>query len=310
MECRAKDWNLYDFQPGTHAFVHDGCLECKSCGRAYVIETSILKALPNKIRRKKKDLEFFLKHRSQIPDNLLHLEEAYEGQIDSEKTAQMDVFDTSNAFGERSQSRNHQLKLELILNRLKLSGKILEIGMGIGTHGRHILEKVNCGYTGVDFSENLLRGALGHAALKEKTNILQADAQNLPFDDSIYDSVFTVSTMHHLFDVKKGISEAVRVLKPGKSFLALEPNFLPLKKFLRNRSKRGERSHTNTDLSNQNLKRWSREWGIKAVEIDYFIYTPNSPYWLFPVYGILNSVLKRLPLLRKMSVMKVITIEK
>jgi len=51
--------------------------------------------------------------------------------------------------------------------------------------------------------------------LPKRANILQANAEQLPFADATFDFVYSVSVFEHLSNPKVCLKEAVRVLKPG-----------------------------------------------------------------------------------------------
>lgn len=72
-----------------------------------------------------------------------------------------------------------------------------------------------CEVTGLDFSNEML----SHAARKAPKAILkEGDAQNLPFDDGIFDTVFCNCGIMHLPDQPRALSEVRRVLKTGGTF--------------------------------------------------------------------------------------------
>jgi len=63
---------------------------------------------------------------------------------------------------------------------------------------------------GVDISfENI------QSLVKEGGQGVVADMEFLPFKDRIFDIVYGFGILHHLGDIKKGVSEATRVLKGG-----------------------------------------------------------------------------------------------
>ncbi len=96
----------------------------------------------------------------------------------------------------------------------KQKGKILDIGCGSGRHfikGKTIY--------GVDSSEKMLKLAENKAKkLKIKLNLKKTSADNLPFEDSFFDSALFIATLHCINDEKKrekALKELYRVLKSG-----------------------------------------------------------------------------------------------
>jgi len=47
-------------------------------------------------------------------------------------------------------------------------------------------------------------------------------AERLPFDDAAFDIVATRFSAHHWYDVRKGLAEARRVLKPGGKLVIVD----------------------------------------------------------------------------------------
>ena len=93
--------------------------------------------------------------------------------------------------------------------------KVLEIGCGIGMDGIEFA-KAGADYTGVDLSDQSIRLCKKHFELFSQVgNILNTDAENLPFDDNTFDLVYSWGVLHHIPDMQKSIDEVYRVLKPG-----------------------------------------------------------------------------------------------
>lgn len=93
---------------------------------------------------------------------------------------------------------------------------VLDIGCGTGSN---LFSLLNEGFnlTGVDQSPQSIAivKKISEQAKKEVV-VLQAKFQNLPFPDSSFDALISVQTLNHGYedDVKRGISEIERVLKP------------------------------------------------------------------------------------------------
>jgi len=58
-----------------------------------------------------------------------------------------------------------------------------------------------------------------------RTRLLDATAENLPFDDNTFDAVISVAVLEHVRDLDVSMREAIRVLKPGGLLWANVPNY-------------------------------------------------------------------------------------
>lgn len=106
-----------------------------------------------------------------------------------------------------------------VLNRYVKIGKALEIGCG---QGIELVQNIERGIeiVGVDYSRESVIKTKKHLYEKfkgglksKKYNLIIADAENLPFKNSIFDYVYSLGVLHHTPDAQKGIHEANRVLK-------------------------------------------------------------------------------------------------
>lgn len=91
-------------------------------------------------------------------------------------------------------------KTMIILENINPSKKqwLLDVGCGTGK----FLQHCRCNKIGIDPS---------HEMLKEKTNVLQAQAETLPFRDNSFDFVVSITAIHNFKDVDKAIEEIKRV---------------------------------------------------------------------------------------------------
>ena len=90
----------------------------------------------------------------------------------------------------------------------KDSHNILEIGCGAGM----LAQFFNCSYTGVDYSESLIKK---HRDILGNT-VFVAEASKLPFGDNSFDHAFSYSVFHYFSDkeyAQKAIAEMERVAK-------------------------------------------------------------------------------------------------
>lgn len=101
----------------------------------------------------------------------------------------------------------------------KPGNKVLEVGVGAG----NILAQIqNAELYGIDISEFILGKAaerLGDRAVLQKAN-----AEELPFEDAMFDRVYCSEVLEHVIDPKAVIREMRRVLKPGGVAVVSVPN--------------------------------------------------------------------------------------
>jgi len=97
--------------------------------------------------------------------------------------------------------------------------KILEIGYGQGTDlCQFALADAEC--FGVDITEKHYNLAKKNLELRGlKASLYLTDASKLPFEDEMFDVVYSFGVLHHTPDTIRCISEAHRVLKPGGEFI-------------------------------------------------------------------------------------------
>ena len=137
--------------------------------------------------------------------------------------ATIPVYDRVNrvaTFGQVSKWRR------MVRNRLPEEGRILEIGCGPGSFAEDVM-----GYDLVclDPIPEMLRVAEErvNSARSERgdspATFVHGKAEELPFEDSSFDAVCTLFSFRDWYDKRAGISEALRVLKPGGVFVIVDP---------------------------------------------------------------------------------------
>ena len=99
--------------------------------------------------------------------------------------------------------------------------KVLEIGCGIGMDGAEFA-KHGAIYTGIDLSDVSIKTCLKHFELYGLSgNIINADVENLPFEDDSFDIIYSWGVLHHTPNMQKGIDELYRVLKPNGKIIIM-----------------------------------------------------------------------------------------
>jgi ubiquinone/menaquinone biosynthesis C-methylase UbiE len=104
-----------------------------------------------------------------------------------------------------------------IVSGMSLTKNSLVLDVGCGTANNTLLFSLvtQSRVVGLDLS----RGMLGVACTKSPgIDFIQSPAESLPFDDESFDYSFMTEVLHHLKDVKSGLSEICRILKPSGRF--------------------------------------------------------------------------------------------
>lgn len=101
------------------------------------------------------------------------------------------------------------------LRTLKMGGKVLEIGLGVGADTQ-LLCSQDFDVTGIDLTEKSVAATRARLeAYGFKADIRTGNAEALEFDDNTFDVVYSFGVLHHTPDTSKSISEVRRVLKLG-----------------------------------------------------------------------------------------------
>ncbi len=88
--------------------------------------------------------------------------------------------------------------------------RLLDAGCGNGRFYRDLRDIPNIDYTGVDFTENLVKTA---RELYPEGNFQQMDVRELRFDDQAFDFVIAQHVIRHIKDFTEPLAEMMRVAK-------------------------------------------------------------------------------------------------
>ena len=114
----------------------------------------------------------------------------------------------------------------MVQDRLPAEGRILEVGCGPGSFAEEVVgrdlvclapipEMLRCAESRV----NPKRAARGDSAVE----FVEATAEDLPFDDNSFDAVCSLFSFRDWYDKRAGLSEVLRVLKPGGIIVIVDP---------------------------------------------------------------------------------------
>lgn len=79
--------------------------------------------------------------------------------------------------------------------------------------------------TGIDISEGMLdfgRQKVAKLGLEEKINLLKGDSEAINFPDATFDAITVAFGVRNFENLEKGLTEMLRVLKPGGKLVVLE----------------------------------------------------------------------------------------
>jgi ubiquinone/menaquinone biosynthesis C-methylase UbiE len=118
-----------------------------------------------------------------------------------------------------------QANARLIAAFIRLSGlprgsRVADLGCGSGVF-TELLRREGYASVGLDISPRLV--ALGRSKYPG-LELIEGDAENLPFDSESLDGVLLSGLLHHFPDPRRLIAEVRRVLKPGGRFVGFDPN--------------------------------------------------------------------------------------
>ncbi len=113
---------------------------------------------------------------------------------------------------------------------VKLVGKtnpknILDVATGTGDLAINLAKTGASEIIGLDISAGMLE--VGKHKIKSKKlenliNMVKADSEHLPYSDNYFDAITVAFGVRNFENLEKGLSEILRVLKPGGIFVILE----------------------------------------------------------------------------------------
>jgi ubiquinone/menaquinone biosynthesis C-methylase UbiE len=101
---------------------------------------------------------------------------------------------------------------------LQANQRVLDVGSGVGGTSRYLAKEFGCHVTGLDLTDEYCRAAAmltGKTGLSQLIDYRQGDATRLPFDDGVFDVVWTEHVAMNIPDKPLLYKEMHRVLKPG-----------------------------------------------------------------------------------------------
>ena len=174
--------------------------------------------------------------------------------------------------------------------------RVADLGCGSGVF-TNLLHRRGFDAVGLDLSPKLV--ALGQAKYPDVT-FLEGDVEHLPFPDASLDGILLSGLLHHLPDPARCVAETFRVLKPGGSFAAFDPNRMnPFMYLYRDRSSLFYSSVGVTENERPLLARQIsavfKSTGFKVntdyiSDLNYRYLASSKLRWLLPAYNAIDRV--------------------
>lgn len=104
------------------------------------------------------------------------------------------------------------------LCKINADSNVLDVGCGAGVTPCYLAKKYKCRVLGVDILPEMVKRSIERAKREGVTDRVEfrvADAQDLPFEDNLFDAVITESVTAFPEDKQQAVNEYVRVTKPG-----------------------------------------------------------------------------------------------
>lgn len=95
---------------------------------------------------------------------------------------------------------------------------VLDVGCGAGVTPCYLAKRHDCRVVGVDILERMIHRSRERAeneGMADRVELRVADAQELPFENNLFDAVITESVTAFPDDQELAVKEYVRVTKPG-----------------------------------------------------------------------------------------------
>lgn len=145
------------------------------------------------------------------------LERLKQHGIDPENITRSDL-SRVDEFHVRGAEVSREIAREINLNE----SRILDVGCGIGGPARMLADEFNCNVTGIDMSHEFVLAARKLSdlvGLRDKTEFLQGDALELPFENGSFDVVWTQHVQMNVNDKARFYAEIDRVLTENGIFI-------------------------------------------------------------------------------------------
>lgn len=129
------------------------------------------------------------------------------------------IFDFAAEVGLTKQVGGRKATDELIeLCHIDKGSYVLDVGCGVGVTPCYLAKRHGCRVVGMDIRDRMIDRSNERAkreGVEDRVEFRVADAQDLPFENDLFDAVICESVLAMVPDKPKAMHEYVRVTKPG-----------------------------------------------------------------------------------------------
>jgi len=121
------------------------------------------------------------------------------------------------------------------LRYIKVNDNDVVLETSVGTADNFYYMNKNAKYYGADISMGMLKMALKHTKKwKINAELNCCEAENLPYEDNVFDVVYSCGGFNFYNDKQKAINEMIRVSKPGKKIFIIDETEKTVKEVYKN----------------------------------------------------------------------------
>ena len=99
---------------------------------------------------------------------------------------------------------------------------VVDVACGTAAVTLELVRRHGCSVVGVDQSPEMLDEARRRLAAEPRVRLVEASAQQLPFEDASFDGLTAAYLLRYLDDLPAGLRELGRVLRPGATAALLD----------------------------------------------------------------------------------------
>jgi sarcosine/dimethylglycine N-methyltransferase len=151
--------------------------------------------------------------------------EAFYYKIWGGRDIHIGIYQSSDEDIGQASDRTVNTLLEMVPGDLEL-GRIIDLGSGYGGPARVLAKHFGCRVDGINISKvqnDRGRSQIVKEGLEQQVFLHEANFDELPFDDAVFDVVWSEDALLHSGDRGRTIGELVRVLRPGGVFVFHDP---------------------------------------------------------------------------------------